>query len=296
MYQVLEKTNNVEHLRKSKMKILLSILALTVSNAAFAWGSTGHRVVGEVAQKFLTTEALVKSHQLLKGQSLAKVSNWADDIKSEPETYAHTYNWHYTTWPQDVHEHNEHTETASSGYLIKAITDQLTVLKDPKASDEKKTFALKFVVHLVGDLHMPLHVGNGTDQGGNFCKVFFHGKQTNLHSLWDEGMIDFTNLSFTEMARFISEGRSAEEVKSFRSGNLVKWAQESKNIVPTLYPANVVEPTGPMSMKTYCRKDVLPEEMPKLAFEYSYRSLPILEKRLFQAGVRLAMLLNENLK
>jgi hypothetical protein len=278
------------------MKTFIAMLTLMSSGAVLAWGNTGHRVVGEVATKFLDIEVRYKAHKILKGESLARVSTWPDEIKSEPATYSHTYNWHYTTWQTDDHDHSEHEENASTGLLLKSINEQTAVLRDVNASDEKKAFALKFLVHLIGDIHQPLHVGNGTDQGGNWCKVTFHNKAYNLHALWDEGMIDFTNLSYTELAKFVAEGRTIDDIRLARSGNAVDWAKESKEIVPTLYPANVVPSPEPMSIRTYCQKEVKPEEMPKLAYEYSYKFMPIIEKRLYLAGVRLAQLLNQNLK
>lgn len=278
------------------MKTIIAALALVSSSAVFAWGNTGHRVVGEVATRFLDDRVLLKAIKILKGQSLARVSTWPDEIKSEPATYQHTFNWHYTTWHTDDHEHSEAEENMTTGFLLKSINEQLAVLKDPKASDEQKAFSLKFIVHLVGDIHMPLHVGNGTDQGGNFCKVTYMGKPYNLHALWDEGMLDFTNLSYTELARFVSEGRTSEDVRAARTGTVVDWAHESKLIVPTVYPADVIPTQGPVSMRTYCKKEVLPEEMPKLSYEYAYKFMPVLEKRLYLAGIRLAMLLNQNLK
>jgi len=180
--------------------------------------------------------------------------------------------------------------------LLKSINEQLAVLRDSKATDEQKAFALKFVVHLMGDIHMPLHVGAGNDQGGNFCKVTYMGKAFNLHALWDEGLIGSTNLSYTELAKFVSEGKTRNDVQAIRNGGLVDWALESKNIVPSVYPADVIPTTEPMSMRTYCKKEVLPEEMPKLSYEYAYKFIPVIERRLFEAGVRLGMLLNENLK
>ena len=216
------------------MKIFIVALALLSSNSVFAWGNNGHRVVGEIATRFLDVDVLVKAHKILKGQSLAQVSTWPDEIKSDPATYQYTFNWHYTTWQTEDHDHSENEETTSTGFLLKSINDQLAVLRDPKASDDQKAFSLKFVVHLIGDIHMPLHVGNGTDQGGNFCKVTYMGQPTNLHALWDEGMIDFLKLSFTELAKFVSEGKSVDDFSVIRSGTVVDWALESKNIVPTL--------------------------------------------------------------
>lgn len=276
------------------MKTFILVLGLMSANA-FAWGPTGHRVVGAVAEKHLDIAVHSKIYKILGGQSLSRVSNWSDEIKSEPQTYQHTYNWHYTDWKDDDHQHDE---TNSSGKLMTAINEQVAVLKDPNAALDKKNFALKFVVHLIGDLHQPLHVGNGLDQGGNKCKVQFHKKETNLHALWDEGMIDFTNLSYSELAAYVAQGRTREQVLSWKSGTPIDWALESKELRGKIYPVDVVPSEAPMSVKTYCRSDIVvtADTMPKLAYEYSYQFVPVVEQRLYQAGVRLALLLNEALK
>lgn len=278
------------------MKTFIAALTLMSSSAVFAWGATGHRVVGQVATRFLEIETLVKVNKILAGNSLARVSTWPDEIKSEPATYQHTFNWHYTTWQADAHDHSEHNENSSTGFLLKSINEQTAVLRDPNATNEAKVFALKFIVHLIGDAHMPLHVGNGSDQGGNFCKVTFHAKPYNLHALWDEGMIDFTGLSFTELAKFVVEGRSLEEIRAAKSGTVIDWVRESKDILPATYPAEVVAAPEGSPLRSYCIKDAPAEHLPKLGYEYSYRAMPVVEKRLFLAGIRLAQLLNDNLK
>lgn len=276
------------------MKTLLLALSLTSLNA-FAWGPTGHRVVGAVAEKHLDPAVAVQIQKILKGQTLSKVSNWSDEIKSEPETYSHTYNWHYTDWKDEDHNHDE---THSSGKLMTAIKEQMAVLKDDDSSMDSKNFALKFIVHLIGDLHQPLHVGNGLDQGGNKCRVTFHKKEMNLHQLWDEAMIEFTQLSYTELANYVGQGRTKEEYQSWKGGTPLDWARESKVLRAQVYPADVNPSDKPISLKQYCRSDIViaQEDMPKLSYEYSYKFVPIVEKRLYQAGLRLATMLNQALK
>ena len=266
---------------------------LFISTSALAWGPTGHRAVGEIAEKYMEPKALLAARNILQGHSLAKGATWPDEIKSEPARYSYTYNWHYTDWSDEAHDHDE---ANSSGKLMGSIDAQLAVLKSPTATREEKEFALKFITHLIGDLHMPLHVGNGLDQGGNFCKVSYMGQNTNLHALWDEGMINFTNLSFTELAKFATAGKTIDSMRLARSGTPIDWARESKVIRAKIYPANVVEPQTPMSIKGYCRKEVTPEEMPKLSYEYAYHFMPVVEERIFLAGLRLSVLLNDALK
>lgn len=276
------------------MKIFIALI-LFFSMNAFSWGPTGHRVVGEVAERYMDDSVLIKVFKILGGQTLSQVSNWSDEIKSEPETYQYTFNWHYTDWKDGDHTHDE---THSSGKLLTSIRDQISVLKDQNASNDKKIFAVKFIVHLIGDLHQPLHVGNGLDQGGNKCRVLFHKKEFNLHALWDEGMIDFTNLSYSELATYVRLGRTREQIMDWKKGDVLDWAMESKILRGSLYPADVTLSTNPMSVKEYCRSDIVitQENMPKLAYEYSYKFIPVVEQRLFQAGLRLAMVLNDALK
>lgn len=271
----------------------LGLVTLFISFNALAWGPTGHRVVGEIAEKHLSSEAALQVYRILGNQTLPRVANWPDEIKSEPQTYSHTYNWHYTDWDDNAPEHNE---TTSEGKLISAIRDQVAVLKDQSASQNKKAFAIKFLTHLVGDLHQPLHVGNGLDRGGNICQVTFHGKETNLHALWDEGLIDQTKLSFTELSKFIAQGKTKEQIRTWKSGDVMDWAMESKQMRNSLYPNEVNPGSRPLAVKNYCRKDTPKEEMPKLSYEYSYKFVPVMEEQLFKAGLRLASLLNESLK
>lgn len=278
------------------MKKLVGALLFITSQVALAWGPIGHRIVGDIAERHLMPMAAAKAQRLLSSQSLARVATWPDEIKSDPAQYQSTFSWHYTTWPQEAPTHTEQDETATSGQLLKSINEQLAVLRDANASDDKKAFALKFIVHLLGDLHMPLHVGNGTDQGGNFCKVNFMGKPSNLHAVWDEGMIGATGLSYTEMTKFILEDKTPTDFFAAKSGTIMDWAQESKNMNATIYPPEVVPASEPTSLKSYCKKDVLPEEMPKLSYEYSYKYMPLVYKRLYEAGIRLAWILNENLR
>jgi hypothetical protein len=268
--------------------------ALSLPNILLAWGPTGHRVVGEVAQKHLDSSTERKISKLLDGQSLAQVANWPDAIKSDPTNYSKTFSWHYTDWKNSDAEYQYEN---NNGSLIKSIEDNLKIVKNTKASKSERAFALKFVVHLVGDLHMPLHVGNGMDHGGNLCKVVFHGTLTNLHQLWDEKLIEFTRLSFTEMTSFLNI-LPKEEMKKIQSGTIVDWARESKDIRDTLYPAEKGTTTRTLpEEKKYCLKDsaLTQEELPQLGYDYSYKFMPIVERRLVEAGLRLAWILNQSL-
>lgn len=277
------------------VKLCLTQLLILVSQNAFAWGATGHRSIGLIAEQHLNPTTLKKSQEILDGHSLAYVSTWADEIRSDPKKYGDTFNWHFTTWPDEDEQHGANEETNSTGFLLSQVNSQIAVLKNIKSTHTEKAVALKFLVHLMGDLHQPLHVGGSNDQGGNACKVTWHSKATNLHTVWDSSMLDETKLSFTELAAFASQDRTKQQVAQWQTGDLNTWSAESKALRRKLYPAEVQVPLSPVTFLTYCQKDVSPDAMPKLGYEYSYVFLPLAQERIFQAGVRLAKILNNSL-
>jgi hypothetical protein len=263
--------------------------------SAFAWGATGHRSVGLIAEQHMTPTALKHAELILEGHNLAYVSTWADEIRSDPKKYGDTFNWHFTTWQDDVNLHNANLENKSTGFLLSKVNQQTAMLKNAKSSQAEKAFALKFLVHLIGDLHQPLHVGGSNDQGGNACKVTWHSKASNLHTVWDSAMLDETKLSYTELAAFASQDRTKQQIAQWQTGDLNTWSAESKALRRKLYPAEVQAPLSPVTYLTYCQKNAPSESMPKLGYEYSYEFLPLAQERIFQAGVRLAKILNDSL-
>lgn len=272
------------------------LLILLVSNA-FAWGPTGHRVVGEIAEKYLTRKAKRKMKKILGGHSLSRVSNWPDKIKSDPTNYGHTYVWHYMTWPTAQNDY----DINSSGELIKALEENLKVFKNQTEPLAKRSFALQFIVHLVGDLHQPLHVGNGADHGGNRCRVFFHKEDTNLHMLWDEKMIEFTRLSYSELANYINVFNK-DELDKIQQGTFLDWARESKELRNQVYPEEITPVATTKNadlneLRSYCNPDqnIQDSIIPKVGYDYSYKFMPIAEKRMREAGIRLAKIINENI-
>lgn len=275
------------------MKTLMSMVILMMSTNIWAWGPTGHRVVGEVAEKYLKNKVLKKVTKILDGESLARVSNWPDKIKSDPDQYSYTFSWHYTSWPTGQDHYDPHT---ASGSLLTSLQKQIDILRKRDSTKDEKAFAIKFIVHLMGDLHQPLHVGNGHDHGGNSCRVLFHKEEVNLHKLWDESMIDFTRLSFTELTRFV-DVRVKGDISKLQSGTLLHWMTESRDLRDSVYPSDVtLSSKAKNSLPSYCDRDLnLPaEQLPKLGYGYSYKHMPVVEERLFLAGIRLAKILNES--
>lgn len=280
---------------KTLIKPILLIMLYATSHQALAWGSTGHRVVGLLAERHMDPAALKKARAILDGHDLAFVSTWPDELRSGAKTYEYTFNWHYTTWQDEDDSFHAGLESGDTGFLMSQVEKQIAVLKNPAASKADKAFALKFTVHLIGDVHQPLHVGTSGDRGGNACRVTWHGKPSNLHTVWDSDMIEKTNLSYTELADFASQGRSQNQTRQWQSGTVRQWSEESKKLRSRIYPPEVVAPIAPVTYLTYCKGKVEPEAMPKLGYDYSYEYDPVVRERLYQAGVRLAKVLNDAL-
>jgi hypothetical protein len=246
-----------------------TLVLLLVPALAFSWGKTGHRVVGQIAENHLSPKAAKAVRELLGPDSLAEVSNWADEIRSDP-SWKRADPWHYVNIPD-----GETYETMSknpAGDVIVALKKFEATLRNPAAPKEERIQALKFMVHMIGDLHQPLHAGKRDDLGGNRVSVhwFRSVEATNLHTVWDDLIIEQEKLSFTEWTRFLDHPTAAE-VKDWQATSYAGWMEESFKLRDRCY-------------------DFKPE-LP-LSYEYVYKSMPIVKQRLLQAGVRLAGTLN----
>jgi nuclease S1 len=243
------------------------LVAAAAPPSAQAWGPSGHRVVGEIAQHHLSRRAARAVRALLGPDSLAEVSTWADDIRNDP-AWKHADTWHYATIEDD--QTYETSTKNPKGDVVEALGRFTTVLRDPQATLPAKAEALKFVVHFVGDIHQPLHVGRGADAGGNGIQVTWMGQPSNLHSVWDGGMIDNSKLSFTELAAFLEPPPAGDAALWRQQLDPVAWTRESMAFRAQVYQIGEA----------------------KLSWQYNFESLPVVRLRLLQAGVRLAALLD----
>lgn len=235
-----------------------------------AFGPTGHRVIGRIAENHLTPRAKRAVSELLGSETLAQVSTWADEIRSDP-AWDHSATWHYVTIEDD-----ETYQTSSNnprGDVIEAIERFTHVLRDANADREDKIVALRWLVHLVGDVHQPLHVGRGADRGGNRIGAKWFGEYMNMHAIWDEGLIESTNLSFSELAEFI-DIESTKQIEAWQKSTIRDWAQESMNLRNQAYE--------------------VPEPSVRGSYKYAFKNMPLIKQRMLQAGVRLAGLLNNS--
>ena len=166
------------------------------------WGQTGHRVTGEIAQRYLTRKARKAIDKLLDGESLAEVSNYADDIKSDSR-FREYGPWHYVNFPGD--KTYREIEPSPAGDIVTGIQRCIEVLENDSSSEADKVFYLKLLIHFVGDLHQPMHIGRAEDRGGNDIQIRWFDQGSNLHRLWDSDMIDHYGMSYTELANKLPE-------------------------------------------------------------------------------------------
>ncbi len=238
-----------------------------------AWGLLGHRVVGEIAESYLSRRAGREIKNILENESLAMASNWADFIKSEP-AYNYLGNWHYINLPaglsQEQLQQSLLKDSATNAYT--RILFLSSELRNRSLPQEKKVMYLRILIHLVGDIHQPMHTGRVEDLGGNRIQVSWFGQPSNLHRVWDSDLIDSQELSYTEYARSINfMDRSG--LFSLQNESPAQWVQDSYRMSEKIY-ANIK--TGD-----------------KLSYRYIYDNLAIANQQLLKGGVHLADILNE---
>ncbi len=248
---------------------ILTILSVW-SVSALAWGKTGHRVVGYVAQQHLSEVASQRVDSILSNYALEMSGNFMDFIKADT-AYGHMGSWHYVSIP-DGQSYEDITPNPK-GDVIWAIETLIAELKTKQFKIvPNEEFAIMVLVHLVGDIHQPLHVGLAEDRGGNSVKVEFFGEESNLHRVWDSELIDHQGLSYTEWGNHINRGVDSTQVAQWQASTVIGWAEESQSLRTACYDFG---------------------EYTNLKYRYIYRHIHTIEERLERAGVRLAGILNE---
>jgi hypothetical protein len=248
-------------------KIIITVILLQIAFSSIAWGPTGHRATGWVAEKYLNKKAKKELNRILLGQSLAIASTWMDEIRAD-STYDYASDWHWVTILEN--QTYDESEKNPNGDIIQTIERIVSALKSKKLGRQEELESVKMLIHLVGDIHQPLHVGGGADRGGNDVKVKWFRNDSNLHRVWDSDMIDETRLSYTELGASLAVP-DASQLASWQQSGVRDWALESMALRQAVYHYG----DG------------------KLGYSYSYQNLHLVRQRLLQAGVRLAALLNE---
>jgi hypothetical protein len=238
--------------------------------AAHAWGPSAHRAAAELMEDFLCASARAEVDAIAQGVSLAELVVWPDGIR-DTAAWSHTRDWHYMNIADDVPV--QPGTPPDSGRILAAIRDNLAMLPPGAAGPERRQQALAFVLHLVVDLHQPLHVGRAADRGGNAIRVRFDGRETSLHQLWDSALLRSADLRPAELAGALRALATAGGA-NWAQGTLEDWADESRRLRPWVYDFDA-------------RRQV-----PAVSRRYAATGRQLAHLRLAQAGVRSAHLVN----
>lgn len=205
---------------------------ISTSINAWGWSQKGHDVTCDIAEKHLTPAAAAAVDSIFDGMSLVYWANWLDNASHTPE-YAYSKTWHYNN--VDANETYETRKNAPDGDAITAIRYCIGQLRDPQIPKESKALALKMLIHIMGDIHQPLHMGHATDLGGNRIRVKWFGQEKNLHSVWDYSLPESARKwSYTEWREQIDRGTDLDR-RLLVSGNVDDWAKQSVEICKDVY-------------------------------------------------------------
>lgn len=200
--------------------------------------------------------------------SIGRSGTWMDEIKSD-HAFDYANSWHYMT---SIDGEYDESIQENGGNVYAEINRIKTELKAGNLDPQKEAEMLKMLIHMVEDIHQPLHVGTGEDKGGNDVKLEYFGKSTNLHSVWDSGILDGKSMSYTEIGDELSRRVSKDLKEKYRAATMQDWLVEAVAARPFVYN--------------------LPESK-IISYAYGYENSPLLEERLIAASVRLAQILEE---
>lgn len=248
--------------------ILLGAWLLAVQGA-FAWGQKGHDITACIAECHLKPAAAKKIDRILGGYSPVYYANWLDNASHTP-AYAHTKTWHYLN--VDEGETFESMPENPAGDVLKAVEQLVRELRSKRLTAGEEQIRLRMLIHLVGDMHCPMHLGHASDLGGNRVSVRFFGRGTNLHTVWDTSLVEAAhNWSYTEWQREIDR-LAKRDRQAVCEGSIEDWFAETVDICGRVY-----------------------EEIPagtNLSYDEVARYAPLIEEQLLKGGLRLAAILN----
>lgn len=272
------------------------LLTCGASAPVLAWGAKGHRAIGAVAEERLTEAARAAVSELLEGEDLAEAATWADTMRGSRDNPAfwsdYAANWHFV----NIAPGEDYASSAQNprGDAYAALQTFVAILLDQPVPagpvreglevyfgdltarrTELRRFALRFLVHIVGDLQQPLHSGYASDRGGNEVELSWFGEKTNLHSVWDTRLVDYPDRSYQQLARRFSSriGRTpASDVHYMESAAPLAWIEESHSLLERIYAQHATNS--------------------ELGTRYTAQFVPTVETQLVKGGLRTAYVLN----
>lgn len=247
----------------------LAILTVVFAINAFGWSQKGHDTTVAIAERHLTPSAKAAVDSIFNGRSMVYWANWLDNASHTPE-YAYSKTWHYKNIDDGVRY--EEAPANPAGDVVTAIKAQMETLSNPSSIAAENELALKILIHIVGDMHQPLHMGHATDLGGNRVKVRFFGRDNNLHAVWDGSIVESGHKwSYTEWVDQLDRV-SPSETDAIVAGSIDDWAKQSLAMASDVY--------GKMPAGTNISYDEVAEWTPAI------------EQQLLNGGLRLAHILN----
>lgn len=245
-----------------------------VTTPAHAWSAFGHRLVALLAQDQLSDPARAELDALLaqeKGADIGTIASWPDEIRSQ-RGYEHTAPFHYVNFKSGTCDYIAARDCPNGACIIAALPKYEVVLADRSQSAARRLEALKFVVHLVGDVHQPFHAGNRDDRGGNQFQVRVGKQGSNLHGVWDYHVLNSAGLNLKAYRK-----RLAPRVAATTTGrmNVIDWAEASCALLD--------------------REQLYPRRPGKLPAGYLEQKRPVAESQIVLAAARLAAVLEATL-
>jgi hypothetical protein len=257
----------------------LTVLAVIVGCLpTFAWGPEGHSLVARIAEAQLTPAARKRVADILgPNTTMASIASWADEVRRSRED---TAPWHYIDIPIDKPHLDMARDCPKGDCVIAKIEEFRKALNDPAITPDQRREDLMFLIHFIGDMHQPLHCADNKDKGGNDVKVEFFGRQTNLHSVWDSGLLSRMGTQQRLYGRLLTE--SVGHARKWSKGTVEDWAEEAhKAARKTVYgrlPKAAAGAPVPIGAK------------------YEKKADPLIREQLEKAGARLAAVLNQALR
>ncbi len=290
---------------KAPLLALIALFLATAALPAHGWDKNGHRIVAEIAERHLDPGVRKEIRKLVGDESLAQVSTWADEIRSDSR-WDCAKPFHFITLPPGVAYLDQGLPPGDEGDALRAVFHYAKVLGDRDAKAAARAEALRLLVHFVGDLHQPLHLNLGCDLGGNRVKVNWFGQPTNLHAVWDKSLIDQRQLSFTEFSDFI-DSKDDDLAARLQQESPLEWIvdtrKQQEGLVYRCYTGRAGDNCpcfcggceDGSSIFGGCREVSCsrePDGDVQLAYTYADHTRDFLDRQLLKGGLRLAGLLD----
>jgi len=258
---------------RARWRIAVFLAVLLFAPEAGAFGPYAHRIIAHIAEGRLTPDVQRRVQSDFSINSLADVADWADTVRKQRGQGA----WHYANVREGESTYVRERDCPAGECVVEKIRGYRGVLEDAGEPPARRREALMYLVHLVGDVHQPLHLGTQSDRGGNRISLTYRGKMTNLHALWDGGLIRRQERSLLQYARDLDRRISPEDKAEWSGKDVAEWANEARRLALSV------------------AYGMLPPGSVRLDKRYIAAARQIIDQRLAQAGMRLAETLNRAL-